>query len=182
MNNESNVKYASALLSLAQDEDLLVQYKATFKSFIALVKENPKIIKMLGSYFLDEKHKYAFVDEITEEFNLKNFSSFIKLLVRKHLIDNLFDIYREFIKLANENLGVKEGIVYSAVALNEKQLHELTSALSKRLEEEIELKNIVDTSLIGGVKLVVDGKIYDGSIKNHLNELKRTLLERKATL
>ena len=41
----------------------------------------------------------------------------------------------------------------------------------------VELKNIIDPSLIGGVKVVIKDRIYDGSIKHHIDMMKQDLLK-----
>ena len=40
---------------------------------------------------------------------------------------------------------------------------------------EIELHVKIDPSLIGGVKVVINNHIYDGSVKNKLSEMKQSL-------
>ena len=40
-----------------------------------------------------------------------------------------------------------------------------------------ELINIIDPSLIGGVKVVINDHIYDGSIKHHIDNMKLSLLK-----
>ena len=42
-------------------------------------------------------------------------------------------------------------------------------------ENKVELRNQIDKSLIGGVKVVIGDHIYDDSIKHHLDELKTNL-------
>ena len=42
--------------------------------------------------------------------------------------------------------------------------------------KKVKLKNIIDYSLIGGLKVTLDGKVYDYSLKNRLDSLGATLL------
>ncbi|MCF0113484.1 MAG: F0F1 ATP synthase subunit delta, partial [Bacilli bacterium] len=48
-------------------------------------------------------------------------------------------------------------------------------ALQKRVGGKVELKNEVDHTLLGGVKVALEGKVYDGTLRGKLNELQRQL-------
>jgi F-type H+-transporting ATPase subunit delta len=77
----------------------------------------------------------------------------------------------------NEYRGVIEGLVYSTEPLSESQLAKLNSVISKKESRPVELKNIIDPTLIGGVKVVINDHIYDGSIKHHIEDMKLALLK-----
>ena len=38
-----------------------------------------------------------------------------------------------------------------------------------------ELKNIIDATIIGGVKVAINGHVYDGSIANKIEQMRLTL-------
>ena len=48
----------------------------------------------------------------------------------------------------------------------------------KKLNLKILLKNEIDESLLGGVKVVVENHVMDGSIKNRMDLLKQELLRK----
>ena len=80
-----------------------------------------------------------------------------------------------FQSLVDEAKGRRQGIVYSSTPLSEKQIKELEQAFQKRNGYEVRLKNKVDETLLGGLKVALDGKVYDGSLKAKLLELQKTL-------
>ena len=61
-----------------------------------------------------------------------------------------------------------KGKLYTPAAPEERQLELIRSSFSRRLEDEVQLEVIVDPSLIGGVRVEIDGRVYDGSIQNRL--------------
>ena len=76
--------------------------------------------------------------------------------------------------LEEERIGVAE--VSSAVELTEdqkerirKKLLDTTDYLSMRVRYE------VDPSLIGGVRVEIEGSVIDGSIKNKLDQIKEVM-------
>ena len=49
--------------------------------------------------------------------------------------------------------------------------------LEDKLSCKVSLKNKIDHNLIGGVRIVLDGKIYDGSVENKIETLRKKLLK-----
>lgn len=174
-------RYADAIVSLAIDEKKLSEYKKAFYELDALFSSDEKLKKYLESYFVKSEEKYNVIDELCSSYNLANLCNFIKLLTAKHLIIKFHDLYLEVNKKVNSELGIDEGIVYSVNALSDSQLKDIETAISKKRSHKVELKNKLDPSLIGGVRVVVHDHIYDGSIKGKLENLKNTLSERRIT-
>jgi hypothetical protein len=61
-----------------------------------------------------------------------------------------------------------KGFVYAPVKLNPEQIHQVEGKFSQSLENEVQLVPQVDPSLIGGIRVEIDGRVYDGTIKKRL--------------
>ena len=61
-----------------------------------------------------------------------------------------------------------KGKLYTPAAPKDGQLELIRSSFAQRLGGEVQLEVIVDPSLIGGVCVEIDGRVYDGSIQNRL--------------
>lgn len=170
-------RYASAIVSLANDEGKLKEYKKAFYELDCLFSSNEKLKKYLESYFVKNEDKYTIIDELCSSYKLKSLSNFIKLIVSKHIFIKFHDLYNAINKQVNIELGIDEGTIYSVFKLSEKQIKDIEAAISKKRGHVVELKNKLDESLIGGVRVVVHDHIYDGSIKGKLENLKNTLNE-----
>ncbi len=63
--------------------------------------------------------------------------------------------------------------VESASPLTEVQLENLKEKLKNELQlEKVELNNLVDKSLLGGLKLTYNNKVVDASVRAKLNAIK----------
>ena len=100
----------------------------------------------------------------------------MKVLIDHHRIDRFLDVEQAFASLVNENLGVDEGVLYSAKRLSESEQNRIEQALSQRLSKKISLTQVVDPNLLGGVKVALGGKVYDGTLRNRLDDLRKQLL------
>ena len=168
-------RYAGALLSIAIEENKIEVYRTKIKVWKNLIMENQDLIHLFSSYFISKEEKEQIIDQlfVDEEENIKNF---IKVIVQNKRANSILKIFDEFISECNEKLEISEGIVYSVEKLSKEQLDALEKNLSIRLNSKVELVNLIDERLIGGLKVVVKDKIFDGSIKNKLEKLKESLM------
>ena len=172
-------KYASAIVSIAKEENKCLEYKNSLISLLDTFAMDEAIPKYLESYFVSNDDKDKIIDSLTEPYRLNNLTSFMKLVTRKHLIYKFKEIVKEAKKLLNVELDIEDGYVYSTTELSEDRIQQIEAAIAKKLDHEVELKNIIDPRLIGGVRVVIHDHVYDGSIKNKLENLKENLKERR---
>ena len=97
------------------------------------------------------------------------------------IIDNsreryICEIYEKTLDYLYDKVGVKRGYLFSASKLSDREVADIELALSKKLIARVKLKQKVDPSLIGGIKIALDDKVYDASLKTKLNDLKKHLL------
>ena len=171
--------YADALLSLAKEEKKVLEYKLALIDIEDYLNTHDEVKKYIESYFINFDSKVEIIDLIAKEFQLDNLANFIKVIVKKHRFLIFDKIVKEYIEIANLELNILEGYVYSTIELSSEDMKKLERAISNKLHQEVELKNRIDESLIGGVKIVISDHVYDGSLKAKLQSLKLSLKERR---
>ena len=80
-------------------------------------------------------------------------------------------IIKAYKNMVDREEGITYGTVYSVEPLKEAQISKLEDQLSALLQEKTKLKNELDPKLIGGFKILVDGRILDASIRKRLQDL-----------
>ena len=174
--NEIASRYANGLYSIAVDENKVNDWQEEVKTIYRLLKENTDFIGVLASNFLSLEEKEQILDKTLKGVN-PNIVNLLKLLVRNHREKYIIDTLQAFNSLCNGARGVKEGLVYSTYHLDEETLLKISKQVGEKEKHAIELYNIIDPTLIGGIKVVIDGHIYDGSVKSHLSKLRESLLK-----
>ena len=101
----------------------------------------------------------------------------MKLLVEKEHFDAFLLCAEWFHQRFNDDRGIVEAFVTSAVALNEDELSALRVRLAHISGRQVKLITAVDPSLIGGVRVEMDGRRYDNTIQDRLGRLKRSLTQ-----
>lgn len=166
--------YASALYSLLSKEEAK-DYQSALSSIEKDFSENPDFLRLLSSYQIGYEEKEGMLKKIYGSLGLPRLLPFLCLLAKKHRIHLFKDIESCFASLCDEANSTSRGIVYSAAALSKEELTSIEASLSEKTSAEVKLKNLVDPSLLGGVKVSLGDKVYDGSLKGKLESLSKKL-------
>ena len=84
-------------------------------------------------------------------------------------------VERVFTELWNEEREVVSAQAVSAEPLDEEQDRAIAAAVEKATGRKAEVTTQVDPGVIGGVKLLMAGRTYDGTVKAQLEALRRRL-------
>ena len=168
--------YGLALYSLAVDLDKVSEYQLEVKELSRIFKENEGFIMVLGSSFLPIEERQEILRKTLVGVS-DNVMAFILVIMDNNRINEILDIFDSFNSYCNEYRGVSEGLIYSAFKLDQKVIDQIQTKMEKIEHNKVELKNIIDPTLIGGVKIVIHDHVYDGSIKHHIENMKTDLLK-----
>lgn len=174
--NEIASRYASGLYSIALEQNKVNVWQEEIKTIHKLFLENREFLDVLSSAFLPLNEKEEMLDKTLKGVD-SNVVNLIKLLVKNHRQRYILDTFQAYNSLANELRGVKEGLIYSTYRLDDKTLEKIKQKIKEIEKCDVDLINIIDPTLIGGMRVVIDGHIYDGSIKSYLEKLKQSLLK-----
>ena len=168
--------YASALFSLIEDKDTRALYADALNDLNVAMKEHPDIAAFLSSPEIGEAEKLSVLGKVYKNNgDLPHLLPFLRTIIAHHRIISFPRIVEAFSTMVNESLGVLEGYAYSSTRLTAKQLESLEKAFGKKFGKKVVLKNIVEPSLLGGVRIAINGQVYDSSLKGRLDDLRTHL-------
>ena len=99
----------------------------------------------------------------------------IFLLIDRRRSSIVPDLTDEFIKLANQARQTEDAVVYSVKPLSEAEMLSLSQVFAKAGIASLRIRNEVQTDLIGGIKVRIGNRIYDGSVSGKLERMERQL-------
>ncbi|MDR7073520.1 F0F1 ATP synthase subunit delta [Fictibacillus barbaricus] len=100
----------------------------------------------------------------------------IFLMVDRNRYLFITEMAAQFIELANEAQGIADAQVYSVRPLTDDELQKMEQTFAAKVgKRALRINNIVDPSLVGGVKIRIGNRIFDGSISGKLNRMERQL-------
>jgi ATP synthase F1 delta subunit len=77
----------------------------------------------------------------------------------------------EFNKIYDKENNIERAEAITCVPLSDEQITNLREKIEKIISKKVHITNKVDESIIGGVILKLNNKMYDGSIRKSLNEI-----------
>ena len=100
---------------------------------------------------------------------------FLSLLLERDRLAHLSGIVTCYRRLLNEAKGRVDAKVVSAVALDAALVERLREQLRGISGKEIVLQQETDPSLLGGLSVELEGKVYDGSVRTQLEMMKQRI-------
>ena len=154
---QTNKEYAEALFTIAYEHGALEEYAQALSEIKTVIEENPEYLSFLDSPALPLSERLGAIDEAFSKGFPEYIVSFLKLLCENGRIRELPQCIEEF---------------DSAVELNVAAKDKLCRKLSKLTGKTVEAVYVTDPTLLGGIKVEIDGKTIDGSITNNLKRIK----------
>jgi len=169
-------RYGLALYSLALEKSKVLEWQEEVKEIKRVLLENTDFIMILGSSFLSLKERQEILVKTLVKVQ-PEIVALISVVMEKNRTNCLIDIFDSFNSYCNEYRGVSEGYIYSTLKLEQTVINQIEKKISQIEHHKVELKNVIDPTLIGGVKIVIHDRIYDGSIKHQIDMMKKDLLK-----
>lgn len=168
-------EYAKSLFELSIESNEQNEIFEQFKLLIQAFDENLDIYKVLTYPRINKGSKHDAIKKITNNFN-ELFVRFLYVLIDNDRIGYINTIFEEFKKLQEEKNNIVVVEVTSVNDLKEDVLENIKNNLSKKyMGKTIIIKNIKDSSLIGGIKIICNGESLDLSLLNKIGQLKASL-------
>ena len=101
--------------------------------------------------------------------------NFLFVVIDHRRTHELPDIFQSFQQVVRERQGIAEAEIFSPMALNDTQKKEMTQVLEKLTGKKVQAKFSLDAKLLGGVLVRVGDTIYDGSLRNRLDDMRERL-------
>ncbi len=169
-------EYATALFTLTAEENCTEAYVRYMKTIRDILTENEEYVEFLSSPAVSLEERAAAIDEAFGDGFPEYALSFLKVLCENGRMKSVFGCIDEFISLSMSVADRTSAVVYSAVELTEQQKKAVVSKLEKITKKQVETQYVIDESLIGGMKIEVDGKTFDGSVRHRLREVKDVIM------
>lgn len=171
-------RYAESLFDLAKEENQVTQYLDDIKLVGEVLDSDPQIVQFFNHVLIENDKKIQLLDQSFKGNVDQYVLNFLKLLVQSRRIRYIDDIVKSYINLSNQYLGIEEGMIYTPYELTDQQIQDIEKAISQKENKKVTLKVSIDPSLLGGIKVQIANRIYDGTIKNKVEMLKKELLRK----
>lgn len=167
-------RYAKSLIELADEQGQLEPVTEDMHSLKALMENRDLYLLFKSPVVPPEKKKQIFNKLFKDQLSPMT-SGFLNILATKGRETHMPEVVTEYIKQYKRLKHISTVKLTTAVELDEPMIQAIHDKLkaSGVTDDKLEITSTVDPDLVGGFVLEFDDKIYDASISNKLEELKR---------
>lgn len=168
-------RYARALLGLSTDAAQLEAWSAELEK-IAQVIEAPEIAERLASPEVSHAMRIQVLEKIAERLDLSfPLRSFAVVVARHGRYAELGAIAESYRRLLDDLMGRARATISFAQKPSDAEIAQIVQRLEAISHKKIIATTQIDDSLLGGVVVELEGKIYDGSLATRLAEVQRQM-------
>jgi F-type H+-transporting ATPase subunit delta len=99
----------------------------------------------------------------------------VLLMIRRGRPGAIHKMVERFGELVRRERGIALAEVRTALPLDDAQREEVLARLRELTEQKVEINEVVDESLIGGISVRIGDRLYDASVRNRLMRLRARL-------
>jgi F-type H+-transporting ATPase subunit delta len=172
----ASLQYANALADIALAQGAADPALRQLTEFREAYAGSPELRNFLASPAVDREAKHGVIEKLVARLGaskiVRNFLFVVTDHGRMHILPEIVESFQEVIR---QRQGIAEAEVFSAVELSAAQKAEFAFTLERMTGQRVEPKYSLDPSLLGGAVVRIGDAIYDGSVRNRLNEMRSKL-------
>ena len=169
-------RYGRALVDVVLAKGSQVEVKSEVTAFASMFDECAELKEVFSNPTISQQQQKKLLDSLIGRTKpTEATANFLRILLQNYRLQYLPDISKAFSRILDERLNIITASITSATAVSEDQKQLLKDQLHKLTGKEVRLSFATDPTIIGGVVTQIGSQIYDGSIRNHLEQLRAKL-------
>jgi F-type H+-transporting ATPase subunit delta len=168
-------RYARALAGVAGEQNRLEE-TATELENIATWLDDADVRAAFDSPTLGVTARRGLVTRLAESLGLSELSrNFLSLLAERNRLDQFRPIVLACQALVDRSLGRVRASIRAATPLADSSVDQIRAVLEQMSGKKVLASVVVDPTLIAGVSVEIEGRVYDGSARTQLAYLARSM-------
>ncbi len=167
--------YARALFEVARAEGTIDEVEDELFRFARSYESSDELRSALTDDQIPAAKRQAIVEDLLGGKATSTTTQLVSMVVGSGRGRDLPAIIDKLVARAANSKNLSVAQVRSAVALTDDQQHRLKAALANATGQQVDLKVIVDPSVLGGIVASVGDTVIDGSVRTRVDQLKSRL-------
>ena len=170
-------RYASALADVVLARNEAREAQDELKIWDEMLQSNPNLREVFANPTVALDKKRAVLNRLIEKAKPRpTTANFLKVLLQNQRLTELGEINRKFAQVLDERAGVVAATVTTARPIPGAALEQLRGTLSALTGKQVRIDFVTDPELIGGVVTRIGSIVYDGSVRNQLQQVKEKMI------
>ncbi len=170
------VRYGNVFFDIASRSGKEDAWRAQLEGISETIKASKFLETLLSSPSISRTVKKESLDKLFTGRVDEIVLNFLKVIVDKGRFLYFKFIYEKFCDRIRHSREIMGATITTAVPLDKKEKENLLKALSIYFSSELEGDFVVDPFVMGGVKILVDGTLIDGTLSKRLAEIRERMM------
>jgi F-type H+-transporting ATPase subunit delta len=167
--------YARALFEIARAEGTLDEVEDELFRFARSYESSDALRNTLADEQIPAAKRQAIVEDLLDGKSTSTTTQLISMVIGSGRARELPAIVDKLVARASSAKNLEVAEVRSAIPLTDDQQTRLAAALANATGKQLNLKVVVDPSVLGGLVATVGDTVIDGSVRTRIDQLKSRL-------
>ena len=172
MADDRTLAYAEALFAVARAEGTLGEVEDELFRFSQTLQGSDELRDALTDPGIPATRRQQIVEDLLGGRASATTVALVSMVVGTGRARQLPDIIRELVEMSAAEANKEVAEVRSAIPLTDDQRKRLADALGEATGKQVEVKVVIDPSVLGGIVAQVGDTVIDGSVRGRLDKLK----------
>ncbi len=172
MAEDRTLAYAEALFEVARAEGSLGEVEDELFRFSQTLQGNDELRSALTDAGIPAARRQQIVEDLLGGKASPTSVALVSMVVGTGRARELPSIIQLLVEMSAAEANKEVAEVRSAVPLTDDQRDRLAKALEDATGKQVEIKVVVDPSVLGGIVAQVGDTVIDGSVRHRLDQLK----------
>ena len=172
MSDEKIQGYAQAILAVASAESNGAQVEDEIYRFSQVLQSSEELKSTLSDASIPSARRQQIVEDLLDGQVTQTTVALVSMVVAAGMGSDIKAIADRVIGLGAESRDKAVAEVYSVVDLSSDQQQRLAAALKSATGKDVEMKIIIDESVMGGLLVQIEDEVIDGTVRTRLKQLR----------
>lgn len=168
--------YAQSLIELAQDAGQVDAIAEEVAGLLPLVEPGGDLYLLVTNPAISTDERSKIVSRVFEGKVSDLLYRFLQVVTSKNRLGSLNTILGGYLLLVSEARGLVDVDAYVATAMDAETAARVAEQIGQSLGKQVTLRQHVDESLIGGLKIKVGDKLIDASVASQLRSMQQKMI------
>jgi F-type H+-transporting ATPase subunit delta len=173
-------RYAAALADVVTARGEAQEVQKELHDWQALMQSNEQLLEVFRNPTIPYEQKRKVLNTLIARARVRpTTANFLQVLLQNQRLADLGEVNKRFAQVLDERSGVVSAEVTTARPVPQSSQEALRVKLASMTGKQVRLSFTTDEELIGGIVARVGSTVYDGSVRNQLQQVKERMTSNK---
>lgn len=169
-------RYATALADVVMARGEAQEVQRELTAWETMMQSNEQLLEVFRNPTIPYEQKRKVLNALIARASVRpTTANFLQVLLQNQRLADLNEVNKRFAQILDERSGVVSAEVTTARPVPQASQNALRTKLTSLTGKNVRLSFTTDEELIGGIVTRIGSTIYDGSVRNQLQQVKERM-------